>query len=84
MLELVFDFEPPTGFWNWFEGALQTTDGFYAVWPNHYAPSACKLLLILLAEEPGGEGATQHWVFTRPDGSLYVFPGSINGPPSCP
>jgi hypothetical protein len=93
MLELIFDFEPEPAqerFWNNFEGALQTMGAFYAVWPSHKAPSACELLLWLLLPENeqnpelGGEGATQHWVFTRADGTLYVFPASINGPTSCP
>ena len=83
-LELIFDFEPPTGFWNWFEASLETTSGFYAVWPNYKAQSACELLLTLLTEEPGGEGATQHWIFIRPNGTLYVYPATIAGPISCP
>jgi hypothetical protein len=87
VLTLIFDFEPPPAasrFWNNFEAALNTAGAFYAVWPSYKAPSACALLLTLLAEEPDGEGAKQYWVYKSGDFITYVHPIEISGPTSCP
>ena len=90
ILTLMFAFRPeaPDPAWNHFEGALETTGGFYAVWPKQQAPSACELLLTLLRpRQEGGEGALQYWYLSRPDSWPYhypEYPDSVPGPGSCP
>jgi len=85
VLRLVFDFDPPTGNWNNFEGTLDVAGKFYAVWPSYVAPSACEMLQTLLRPgTQGGEGAKQYWFYARPDGSIYHHPTEVPGPPGCP
>jgi hypothetical protein len=77
---LIFDFDPPTGNWNNFEGSISVAARYYAVWPSFEADSECALYQAIVA----GEDATQSWVFPRPDGALEVYPTSVPGPTTCP
>jgi len=61
LLELIFDFDPPNGNWNNFEGYVFTLGKYYAVWPSLVADSACRLLL-RLRDDPEVE-ARQYWVY---------------------
>jgi hypothetical protein len=65
-LDLVFDFNPPNGKINNFEGTLQAPGGYYAVWPNLSATSPCGLLREI-KDVPGEtypyNKATQVWYY---------------------
>lgn len=81
---LIFDFRPSPGEahnWNNFEGSINVGPRYYAVWHSYAANSPCELYLAIVS----GEGATQHWVSKRPDGSIYyVHPATVTGPVTCP
>ncbi|MBI4718119.1 MAG: hypothetical protein HY763_09965 [Planctomycetes bacterium] len=81
--KLIWDFDPPPAAernWNNFEGSIYVAGKYYAVWNSYDANSTCRLYLEIV----NGEAASQHWILPLPDGTLYVHPGSVMGPISCP
>ncbi len=86
---LYFDFDPPSGAINFFEGTLEMPWGHYAVWPSLKAATGCRLLRALGDPVQMEVPATQHWMYipgvTGPAGagSVYIHPQEVPFP-TCP
>jgi hypothetical protein len=88
VLCLYFDFNPPNGAINFFEGAVELPWGHYAVWPSLKANSGCLLLRALGDPQLMAPAATQHWMYipgiTDPTGGGSVSIEQQVHFPTCP
>jgi hypothetical protein len=90
--ELIFDFNPPPDpvppdwerSWNNFEGSLEITGRYYAVWPSLAAASACELLLQLGPTGVVSPPAKQYWIYRDPSGGILYFYPTDEPFPDCP